>query len=418
MDDIRSYVKERYAQAIKNKSSCCGSGGCCCGTAGPFDILSMTRGNYDDATLEKTPEHMADQSFGCGNPFTEARIHPGETVLDLGSGAGLDLFLASEMTGPFGRVIGLDMTDEMLATAAENLKGVENVSLVKGYIEEMPVESGSVDVIISNCVINLSPDKGRVLKEAFRVLRPGGRFCISDTLFLRPVTERAVKNLAAWSGCISGALQETVYAEKMRAAGFEEVEVRRTKVYSVPDAMAAMAFPELSSEERNEINGALASAIIQGKKPLLELEEGVDYTIRRAESGDVPAIAVLLEENGLTPLGVAEAPENFLVLEHSGIAAVIGMEIRGDSGLLRSLVVRLRDRKKCFGVRMTAVIIDLARAQGVRTIYLLTETAERFFERAGFVAARREDIPTPLMQSSALDKVCPEGSAIMKKMIF
>ncbi|GAB1400068.1 hypothetical protein MASR2M79_07560 [Aminivibrio sp.] len=418
MDDIRSYVKERYAQAIKNKSSCCGSGGCCCGTAGPFDILSMTRGNYDDATLEKTPEHMADQSFGCGNPFTEARIHPGETVLDLGSGAGLDLFLASEMTGPFGRVIGLDMTDEMLATAAENLKGVENVSLVKGYIEEMPVESGSVDVIISNCVINLSPDKGRVLKEAFRVLRPGGRFCISDTLFLRPVTERAVKNLAAWSGCISGALQETVYAEKMRAAGFEEVEVRRTKVYSVPDAMAAMAFPELSSEERNEINGALASAIIQGKKPLLELEEGVDYTIRRAESGDVPAIAVLLEENGLTPLGVAEAPENFLVLEHSGIAAVIGMEIRGDSGLLRSLVVRLRDRKKCFGVRMTAVIIDLARAQGVRTIYLLTETAERFFERAGFVAARREDIPAPLMQSSALDKVCPEGSAILKKMLF
>ncbi len=418
MDDIRSYVKERYAQAIKNKSSCCGSGGCCCGTTGASDILSMTRGNYDDATLEKTPEHMADQSFGCGNPFTEARIHPGETVLDLGSGAGLDLFLASEMTGPFGRVIGLDMTDEMLATAAENLKGVENVSLVKGYIEEMPVESGSVDVIISNCVINLSPDKKKVLKEAFRVLRPGGRFCISDTVFLRPVTERAVKNLAAWSGCISGALQETVYAEKMRAAGFEEVEVRRTKVYSVPDAMAAMAFPELSSEERNEINGALASAIIRGKKPLVELEEGLDYTIRRAESGDVPAIAVLLEENGLTPLGVAEAPENFLVLEHSGIAAVIGMEIRGDSGLLRSLVVRLRDRKKCFGVRMTSVIIDLARAQGVRTIYLLTETAERFFERAGFVAARREDIPAPLMQSSALDKVCPEGSAILKKMLF
>ena len=211
---------------------------------------------------------MADHSFGCGNPFTEARIHPGETVLDLGSGAGLDLFLASEMTGPYGKVIGLDMTDEMLATAAENLKGIENVSLVKGYIEEMPVESDSVDVIISNCVINLSPDKGKVLTEAFRVLRPGGRFCVSDTVFLRPVTERVVKNLAAWSGCISGALRETEYAEKMREAGFEEVEVRRTKVYSFPDAMAAMAFPELSGEERNEINGSLASAIIMGKKPL------------------------------------------------------------------------------------------------------------------------------------------------------
>lgn len=268
MDDIRNYVKERYAKAIRNTSSCCGSGGCCCGTTGASGIPSMTRGNYDGATLEKTPEQMTDQSFGCGNPFTEARIHPGETVLDLGSGAGLDLFLASEMTGPYGKVIGLDMTDEMLATAAENLKGIENVSLVKGYIEEMPVESNSVDVIISNCVINLSPDKGKVLKEAFRVLRPGGRFCVSDTVFLRPVTERAVKNLAAWSGCISGALRETEYAEKMREAGFEEVEVRRTKVYSFPDAMAAMAFPELSGEERNEINGSLASAIIMGKKPL------------------------------------------------------------------------------------------------------------------------------------------------------
>jgi N-acetylglutamate synthase-like GNAT family acetyltransferase len=307
------------------------------------------------------------------------------------------------------------MTDEMLATAAENLKGIENVSLVKGYIEEMPIESGSVDVIISNCVVNLSPDKGKVLKETFRVLRPGGRFCISDTVFLRPVTERAVQNLAAWSGCISGALQETEYAEKMREAGFEEVEVRRTKVYEAPDAVAAVLFPELSVEERNEINGALASAIILGKKPLVELEEGLDYTIRCATSEDIPAIAALLKENGLTSLGVAETPENFLVLEHSGIAAVVGMEVQGDAGLLRSLAVRLQDRKKRFGERITAAIINRARAQSVRTIYLLTETAERFFERAGFTAAQREDIPAPLMQSSALDRVCPDGSTVMKK---
>lgn len=268
MDDIRNYVKERYARAIKNNTSCCGSGGCCCGTTGASDILSMTRGNYDGTVLEKTPPQMADQSFGCGNPFTEADIHPGETVLDLGSGAGLDLFLASEATGPSGKVIGLDMTDEMLETAAENLRGLDNVTLVKGYIEEMPLESGTVDVIISNCVINLSPDKGKVLKEAFRVLRPGGRFCVSDTVFLRPVTERAVKNLAAWSGCIAGALQETEYAALLKEAGFIEIEVRRTKVYDVPDALAAMAFPELSAEERKEINGALASALILAKKNL------------------------------------------------------------------------------------------------------------------------------------------------------
>jgi len=246
VDDIRNYVKERYAKAIKNSTSCCGSGGCCCSTTGSSDILSMTRGNYDGTVLEKAPGQMADQSFGCGNPFTEARIQPGETVLDLGSGAGLDLFLALEATGPSGKVIGLDMTEEMLETAAENLRGLDNVTLVKGYIEDMPLESSTVDVIISNCVINLSPDKG--------------------TVFLRPVTERAVKNLAAWSGCIAGALQETEYAALLKEAGFVEVDVRRTKVYEVPDALAAMAFPELSAEERKEINGALAGALIQAKK--------------------------------------------------------------------------------------------------------------------------------------------------------
>ncbi len=269
MEDLRNHVKERYARAIQNNSSCCGSGGCCCSTTKGSDILNMTEGNYDEKVLERAPGEVGGQSFGCGNPFSEAQIRPGETVLDLGSGAGLDLFLASEMVGPGGKVIGLDMTEEMLVTAAANLKGIENVSLVKGYIEEIPLESNSIDVIISNCVINLSPDKDKVLREAFRVLRPGGRFCVSDTVFLRPVTERASANLAAWSGCISGALQEKEYAEKMREAGFEKVEVRRRKIYSFSDDVAATVFPELSGEERHEINGALASAIIVGKKPLL-----------------------------------------------------------------------------------------------------------------------------------------------------
>jgi len=414
VENIRDSVRERYAKAIKNTTPCCGSGGCCTSASGG-DILSMTKGNYDGATLEKTPEHMADQSFGCGNPFTEARIHPGETVLDLGSGAGLDLFLASKMTGPHGKVIGLDMTDEMLATAGENLKGIANVTLVKGYIEEMPLEDDSVDVVISNCVINLSPDKGKVLKEAFRVLRPGGRFCVSDTVFLRPVSGRAAKNLAAWSGCISGALLEEEYSTKMEEAGFEHVEVRRKKTYHVPESVAEMFFPDLSVEERREIDGALASAIVMGKKPSAELVEGRDYTVRRASAEDVPAITSLLEKNGLTPLGVAEAPENYLVLERSGVAAVAGMEIRGGNGLLRSLAVRSYDRKKRFGERMTRAILDDALSRGVRNVYLLTETAVRFFERAGFAIVGRDDIPSDLLSSSALDLVCPTSSTAMEK---
>jgi ubiquinone/menaquinone biosynthesis C-methylase UbiE len=267
MKDIRDYVKEQYGKAIKSGSSCCGSGCCCCGTNGE-DPFGITCGNYDQGTLENTPGETSGQSFGCGNPLIEANISLGETVLDLGSGAGLDLFLASEMVGPKGKVIGLDMTDEMLATAESNLKGIENVSLVKGYIEEMPIESESIDVIISNCVINLSPHKERVFKEAFRVLRPGGRLCVSDTVFTRSVPKWFVENLAAWSGCLSGGLQETEYETKLREAGFHEVEVRRKKVYSISESAASSAFPGISEERRSEIDGALASAIILGKKPL------------------------------------------------------------------------------------------------------------------------------------------------------
>ena len=268
MDDIRSYVKERYAKAIKNNTSCCGSGGCCCGTTGASDILSMTRGNYDGAVLEKTPKQMADQSFGCGNPFTEARIHPGETVLDLGSGAGLDLFLASEMTGPSGRVIGLDMTEEMLATAAENLKGIENVSLVKGYIEEMPVESGSVDVIISNCVINLSADKDRVLAEAFRVLKPGGRFAVSDVVTRGAIRPEIRASAMAWVGCVAGALDEDDYRHKLAAAGFSDSGVEPTRIYTAEDAREFLSANGLdTSVVSDEMDGKFLSAFIRAVKP-------------------------------------------------------------------------------------------------------------------------------------------------------
>ena len=253
MDDVRREVRERYARAARDPR---GAG-----------VVNMTRRNYDGATLEAAPKGIAAHSFGCGNPTEAARLRPGETVLDLGCGAGLDIFLASAAVGPDGRVIGLDMTDEMLATAAENLRELENVTLVKGYIEEIPLEDESVDAVLSNCVINLSPDKGTVLREAFRVLRPGGRFCVADTLFLRPVSARIVANLAAWSGCIAGALTEEEYRSVMNEAGFADIEIHRVKVYPIPEALASMAFPELSEEERREIDGVLASAIVTGTRP-------------------------------------------------------------------------------------------------------------------------------------------------------
>ncbi|HOO62644.1 MAG TPA: arsenite methyltransferase [Synergistaceae bacterium] len=267
MEDLRKKVQEKYARAIQKGTSCCSSGGCCCGGTNAGSSSGITEGNYSEEALQGAPGSAGSQSFGCGNPLEEARILPGETVLDLGSGAGLDLFLASQATGPTGRVIGLDMTEEMLATAKENLGEAPNVSLVKGYIEAMPLEDRSVDVIISNCVINLSPDKDAVLREAFRVLRPGGRFCVSDTVFLRPLSARGASNVAAWSGCIAGALLSEEYREKMEAAGFEDVAVECTKIYAFPDSLGETLFPELSPEERKELDGAFGSAIIRGKRP-------------------------------------------------------------------------------------------------------------------------------------------------------
>lgn len=267
MEDLRKEVAKKYARAIQGGTSCCGSRGCCCGPENTRGTSAITEGNYAEEALQGAPGATGSQSFGCGNPLEEANIRPGETVLDLGSGAGLDLFLASRATGPTGKVIGLDMTEEMLATAEENLKGVENVSFVKGYIEAMPLEDCSVDVIISNCVINLSPDKDAVLREAFRVLRPGGRFCVADTVFLRPVSARGASNVAAWSGCIAGALLSEEYRKKMDAAGFENVAVTCTKIYAFPDSLGEALFPELSPEERRELDGAFGSAIIKGMKP-------------------------------------------------------------------------------------------------------------------------------------------------------
>ncbi|OPZ39371.1 MAG: Demethylmenaquinone methyltransferase [Synergistetes bacterium ADurb.BinA166] len=259
MDDVRRYVREQYSAAARR--------GSCCGPDHP-GLINMTRSNYDRSELEGAPAGIEARSFGCGNPVEHAGLLPGETVLDLGCGAGLDMFIASRAVGPEGRVIGLDMTGEMLVAAAENLRELKNVTLVGGFIEEIPLADESVDVVLSNCVINLSPDKSAALGEAFRVLRPGGRLCVADTVFIRPVSEDIAGSLAAWSGCIAGALQEDDYLERMKTAGFSDVEVRRMKVYAVPEALASMAFPDLSESGRREMDGALASAIIKGRRPL------------------------------------------------------------------------------------------------------------------------------------------------------
>jgi arsenite methyltransferase len=224
--DIKEVVKEKYGQAALRVKS---GGSSCCGAA-PASGLScdpITKNLYDASQGSEVPEEAMQASLGCGNPTALAKLNPGEVVLDLGSGGGIDVLLSARRVGPTGKAYGLDMTDEMLALANENKHkaGAENVEFLKGEIENIPLPDNSVDVIISNCVINLSADKDKVLREAFRVLKPGGRFAVSDVVTRGAIPNEIRQKVLLWVGCIAGALDETEYKSKLKGAGFEQVEV-------------------------------------------------------------------------------------------------------------------------------------------------------------------------------------------------
>jgi arsenite methyltransferase len=227
LTEIRENVRERYASAAKAADGCCGRSVEC----SPADATGVFGGTlYDEANRQEVPATAVNASLGCGVPTAVADLHEGETVLDLGSGAGTDVLISARRVGPTGKAIGLDMTDEMLELARANAAtaGVENAEFRKGYIEEMPVADDSVDVVISNCVINLSADKAAVVREAARVLRPGGRFAVSDVIADPDMDERTRADMAAWTGCIAGALTEAQFRTALAEAGFEAIEVRQT----------------------------------------------------------------------------------------------------------------------------------------------------------------------------------------------
>jgi arsenite methyltransferase len=230
--DIRETVRQRYAAAARavadNQPGCCGGGGVSCSPADDTGVFGATL--YDEATREDVPTAAVEASLGCGVPTAVADLHEGETVLDLGSGAGADVLISARRVGSTGRAIGLDMTDEMLDLARANAAnaGVTNAEFVKGYIEEMPLPDATVDVVISNCVINLAADKAKVIAEAARVLRPGGRFAVSDVLADDEMDDATRADMAAWTGCIAGALTEAEFAAALKDAGFEEIDIRHT----------------------------------------------------------------------------------------------------------------------------------------------------------------------------------------------
>ena len=267
--DITEVVKEKYGQAALRVHT---GGSSCCGASTATDSCCdpITMNLYDEAQANQVPEGALKASLGCGNPTLLAQLKPGETVLDLGSGGGIDVLLSARRVGPTGKAYGLDMTDEMLALARENQRqaGVENVEFLRGEIENIPLPDNSVDVIISNCVINLSADKDRVLREAFRVLKPGGRFAVSDVVVHGDVPAEVRHNVLLWVGCIAGALQDTEYISKLGDAGFEAIEIEATRVHNVEDARVFLNDQGVDVDAlAPQVDGKFISAFIRAKKP-------------------------------------------------------------------------------------------------------------------------------------------------------
>ena len=266
--DIKAIVKDKYGKAALRVAS---EGSRCCGsTSSRGECDPITSNLYAEGEIKDLPAAAAAASLGCGNPTALAELRPGEVVLDLGSGGGIDVLLSARRVGPTGKVYGLDMTDEMLALARENQRkaGIDNVEFLKGEIEDVPLPDNSVDVIISNCVINLSADKDRVLAEAFRVLKPGGRFAVSDVVVRGEVPPVIRRSVELWIGCVAGALEEEEYRRKLTKAGFESIEVEPTRIYRVEDAREFLVGAGIDAEAiAPEVDGKFMSAFVRALKP-------------------------------------------------------------------------------------------------------------------------------------------------------
>jgi len=271
-EEIRERVRERYSatarQVASGAAGCCGSDSSCC-SGGGADPISANLYSEEEAAQVPIEAYLA--SLGCGNPTALARLNQGETVLDLGSGGGIDVLLSAKRVGPTGFAYGLDMTDEMLALAEKNQReaGVENVRFLKGYIEQVPLPDNSVDVIISNCVINLAADKRPVINEAFRVLKPGGRFAVSDVIRLGDAPDNVLRSMESWTGCIAGALHRDVYHQLLDEAGFTNIGFEITRSYNAQDVSGedGCSPSDLTASEIEMADGVFASAFVRATKP-------------------------------------------------------------------------------------------------------------------------------------------------------
>lgn len=413
-DEVRELVCKKYAKAITTKTSCCGSSGCC--SSGDNAATNMiTGGLYAANEVNDLPTQVVNTSFGCGNPTALAELHPGEIVLDLGSGAGLDVLLSARRVGQYGQAYGLDMTDEMLAEANANKAeaGITNVEFLKGHIENIPLQDETVDVVISNCVINLSVDKDQVFREIYRVLKSGGRVAVSDIVITKPLPEKIRLNMLAWAGCIAGALLSEEYKTKLVKVGFENIELEFTRTYDLTDPSMQHLISGLAYEEYSNWNGALASAFIRAKKPAQQLVIGKDFSIKLAEQEDFLQIHELLSKNGLPIVGVDSGNGKYYIAGDQELMGVIGVEHYQTAALLRSLAVKKNFRKAGVARELIDHALRELQGAGFTDVYLLTNTADQYLTRCGFAKIERDKVLTNVLATSALGDACPASSTCM-----
>jgi N-acetylglutamate synthase-like GNAT family acetyltransferase/SAM-dependent methyltransferase len=430
--DIKEAVKRRYAGAIERPaSSCCAPapsrpvqiGTSCCG---PSVTEAMKGGmakvaGYGEEELGRLPSDAVQNAFGCGNPLAFAGVQPGQVVLDIGSGAGIDCLIAAEKVGPGGRVIGLDMTPEMLERARRNAReaGASNVEFRLGEAEQMPVENSSVDWVISNCVINLSPDKPAVFREVVRVLKPGGRISISD-IVAEDLPEAIRQSRDAWTGCLAGAISEADYVAGLEAAGLRGVCVTSRIVYEASQLKGLFGSSCCGVADVDHDIEALAdaaagkiwSARFVGVKPQSK-SAAAEVAIEPAQPQDLPEIRTLLAEVDL-PADVEAHLHDFLVGRHEGrVVACVGMEAKGKDALFRSLAVTPAYRGMGLGHRLYDRLVERARAKGIERAYLLTTTIAPLAEAWGFRRLDRMQAPQGIRETSEFRGTCCASAVAM-----
>jgi arsenite methyltransferase len=429
--EIKKAVRKRYAEAVGHApGSCCVpspslpiAGGCC----GPAQAAGSTgrmaeMAGYRGEELAHLPADAVQNSFGCGNPLAFAGVRPGQTVLDIGSGAGIDCLLAAERVGPTGKVIGLDMTPEMIERARRNAAeaGAAQVEFRFGEAERMPVENDSIDWLISNCVINLSPDKPAVFREIARVLRPGGRISISDIVAEElPAALRESRD--AWTGCLAGAIGEAEYVRGLEAAGLREVRVTSRIVYDASQlkglfASSCCGIADGGGRETGQLAEAAAgqiwSARFEGLKPWPPAT-GRETVLDLAGDRDLAVIQALLAESGL-PTDVEGHLGDFWVARHRGaVVGCVGMEVAGPAALFRSLAVAPAYRGAGLARQLFDLLAAQARARGVERAYLFTTTIVPLAERWGFRRIDRAELPPEIRATSQCTGGCCQNAAAM-----